>query len=165
MPVYLLESFKATPTEIGLIFGAMSMMSVAAQPVIGRWYSTGNGKTLVALGLAASAAVITVSMFMPSLLLTGLIFAMLGITIGFAITPMMPMLSDLYGGDAESNSQGLVYGIYNTLFSLGLAIGPFVGGVLVSSLSLPLTMFGQALLLLAISVCSYLLIKVPAQAR
>ncbi len=117
----------------------------------------------MALGLAGSAVVIVTSMFMPSLLLTGLVFAFLGITMGFAITPMLPMLSDLYGGDAKNNSQGFVYGIYNTLFSLGLAIGPFVGGILVVKLTLPLTMSAQALLLLIVGICSYLMIKEPTR--
>lgn len=165
MPVYLLESFKATPTEIGLIFGAMSMLSVAAQPFVGKLYGNTGSRMLVALGLAGSAAVIVVSMFMPSLLLTGAIFALLGATMGFAITPMLPMLSDLYGGDAKSNSQGFVYGMYNTLFSLGLAIGPFAGGILVAKLTLPLTLSAHALLLLIVGVCSYLMIKEPAHTR
>jgi len=102
---------------------------------------------------------------MPSLLLTGAVFALLGITMGFAITPMLPMLSELYGGDAKSNSQGFVYGIYNTLFSLGLAIGPFAGGILVAKLTLPLTLSAHALLLLIVGIGSYLVIKEPAHTR
>lgn len=161
MPVYLFESFQATPTSIGIIFGVMSMLSVAVQPIVGKLYSYRTGKTLVALGLATSAAVIAASMLMPSLSLTGTIFALLGATMGFAITPMLPLLSDLYGGNGKNNSQGLVYGIYNTLFSLGLAAGPFIGGVLVANLTLPLTMYSLAFLLILVGVFVYLFIRMP----
>ncbi len=101
---------------------------------------------------------------MPSFFLTAAVFSLLGITMGFSLTPMLPLLSDLYGGDGEGNSRGMVYGIYNTLFSLGLAIGPFAGGLMVARFSLPFTIYVQAALLVAAGIIAYLVIRQPAKA-
>ncbi len=66
------------------------------------------------------------------------------------------MFSDLYAG--EGGSQGFVYGIYNTLFSLGLVLGPFAGGVLITNLTLPVTLYGHAALLAAVGVLCYVFV-------
>lgn len=104
-------------------------------------YAKKGGRPLIAAGLICSAFVIAGSAAMPSFFLTAAIFSLLGITMGFALTPMLPLLSDLYGG--AGSSRGLVYGIYNTLFSFGLAIGPLAGGLLVASFTFRLTVFGH----------------------
>lgn len=159
MPVYLYKTFTATPTMIGLTFGTMSIFSMIAQPLAGKVYDARGGRLIVSAGLILSAFIMALSMIMPSLYLTSAIFALLGITMGFVLTPMMPLLSDLYGGDGENNSQGLVYGVYNTLFSLGLVVGPFAGGIIISKFMLPATIFGHALLLAIIGALCYAFIN------
>jgi MFS family permease len=159
MPVYMYEAFSATPTMVGLAFGAMALLSIAAQPIVGRLYDTIGGRSLIATGLACSSLVVAASAVMPSFLLTAAAFSLLGITMSFALTPMLPLLSDLYGG--EGNSRGMVYGIYNTLFSLGLAIGPFAGGLAVASFTFQYTLFGHAALLIAAGVGAYVTIRQP----
>jgi MFS family permease len=130
MPVYLYGTFSATPTMVGLAFGAMSLLSIASQPIVGRLYDRHGGRWLIAGGLLGSAAILAGCMLMPSFTLAAAVFSLLGITMCFALTPMLPLLSDLYGA---GNSLGMVYGIYNSLFSLGLAIGPLAGGLLVAA--------------------------------
>lgn len=165
MPVYMYDIFSATPTMVGLAFGAMSLLSIAAQPLVGRLYDLRGGRLLIAAGLVSSALVIAGCTLMPSFVLTAVVFSLLGITMGFALTPMLPLLSDLYGGDGESNSRGMVYGIYNTLFSLGLAIGPFAGGLMVAGFTLPVTLYVNAALLVAAGVVTYLAIRQPRKAN
>ena len=146
MPLYLFQKFAATPTLIGLTFGAMSLLNMVAAPVVGNLYDRFGGRGLITSGMILSGLLIAVTMLMPSMLLTILAFAAVGITINMALTPMLPLLTDLFGGD-EGSSQGFLYGIYNTLFSLGLTIGPFLGGALIVKYSMPLTVFGQSILL------------------
>lgn len=156
MPVYLFQNFSASPTAIGITFGCMSLLSAVTQPFAGRLYDRNGGRIIITAGLFASGAVLTVSMLMPSLALTAVVFALLGISVSFVLSPMMPLLSDLYA--QEGGSQGFVYGTYNTLFSLGLALGPFAGGLLVTNLSLPKTLFGHALLLAIVGVLCFVFI-------
>jgi multidrug resistance protein len=149
MPVYLYNTFAATPTAIGLAFGLMALLSAVTQPFAGRLYDRHGGKLLIAAGLFASAGVLTAAVLMPTLLLTAAVFALIGCTISFVLSPMMPMLSDLYGSGVKGGSQGFAYGVYNTLFSLGLALGPVAGGLAITHFSFPVTFYGQAVLLCA----------------
>jgi DHA1 family multidrug resistance protein-like MFS transporter len=155
MPVYLYQTFAATPTAIGIAFGFMSLLSAVTQPVAGRIYDRNGGRTIITAGLFCSGAVLAVSMLMPSLLLTAAVFALLGITISFVLSPMMPLLSDLFGSRKDGGSEGFVYGIYNTLFSMGLVLGPFAGGLLVTKASLPVTLYGHAALLAVVGILCY----------
>ena len=159
MPVYLLSSFSATPTIIGLTFGAMSFLSIIAQPFVGKLYNAYGPNKLISAGLVCSAFVITGSVLMPSLRTTAIIFSLLGATMGFALTPMLPLLSDLYGGKGDSNSKGLVYGVYNTLFSLGLAIGPLFGGLLIASYTFRDTVIGYSLILVVVGFAAFTVIR------
>ncbi len=158
MPVYMYDTFSAPPTVIGLAFGAMSLLSIVSQPLIGKLYDSYGGRSLIAAGLACSALVIAGAVSMPSLVLTISVFALLGITLGFALTPMLPLMSDLF---KESASRGLAYGIYNTLFSLGLAIGPLAGGLLIAGFTFRLTVLGHAILLAVLGIGAYLSIRKP----
>ncbi len=161
MPVYMYDVFQATPGMIGLAFGAMSLLSIVSQPIIGRLYDYFGGRTLISAGLACSALVIAGSVSMPSFLLAALVFSLMGITMGFALTPILPLMSDLFSG---GNSRGLVYGIYNTLFSMGLAVGPLAGGLLIASFSFRLIVQGHAVLLALLGAVSYLFIGRPKNA-
>ena len=158
MPLYLFQKFSATPTIIGIAFGVMSLLNMASALVVGKLYDRYGGRALLASGLILSGVIITALMMMPSLGLTIVVFAVLGIAISMALTPMLPLLTDLFGG-TENNSQGFLYGIYNTLFSLGLVIGPFLGGVLVVKLSLPLTVIGQSVFLVATGLLVFAVIR------
>jgi multidrug resistance protein len=159
MPVYLLRSFSATPTIVGLTFGSMSFLSIVAQPVVGKLYNAYGPNKLISAGLVCSAFVITGSVLMPSLRTTAIIFSLLGATLGFALTPMLPLLSDLYGGKGDSNSKGLVYGVYNTLFSLGLAIGPLFGGLLIASYTFRDTVIGYSFILVLVGFAAFTVIR------
>jgi DHA1 family multidrug resistance protein-like MFS transporter len=158
MPVYMYGAFSATPTIVGLAFGAMSLLSVISQPLAGRLYDLHGGRSLIAAGFIFSALIIACSVSMPSLLLTALVFSLLGVTMCFALTPMLPLMSDLFNA---GGSRGLVYGIYNTIFSLGLALGPLAGGLLIAGFTFRLTVLGYAVLLLATGVGAYLSIRQP----
>jgi DHA1 family multidrug resistance protein-like MFS transporter len=158
MPVYMYGAFSATPTMVGLAFGAMSLLSIISQPLAGRLYDLRGGRSLISAGFIFSALVIACSVSMPSLLLTALVFSLLGITMCFAMTPMLPLMSDLFNA---GGSRGLVYGIYNTIFSLGLALGPLAGGLLIAGFTFRLTVLGYAVLLLASGIGAYLSIRQP----
>lgn len=158
LPLYLFEKFSATPTAIGLTFGALSLVRMMSQPIIGRIYYRSGSNFMMPLGLMVSAIVIVTCMYMPSIVIIAAIFSLLGLTLNFALTPMLSLMSKLYGGDDETNTQGMVYGVYNTLFSVGLVLGPLIGGYVVTKSSLMVTMIGQAAILLAVGAACLMLV-------
>ncbi|MCD1293454.1 MFS transporter [Methanocella sp. CWC-04] len=161
MPVYFYEKFSATPTVIGLMFGLMAFLSMIAQPLAGKIYDRRGGGMMIPAGMMLTAAIITASTLMPSILLTGCIFSLLGVTTAIALMPMLPLISDLYGGNEKDNSYGLIYGAYNTLFSIGLAAGPFIGGISISFLGFPHTLYGFSLVLVIAGVIGSIYFKKP----
>ncbi|HTY92127.1 MAG TPA: MFS transporter [Methanocella sp.] len=163
MPVYMYDIFSATPTMVGLAFGAMSLLSIVFQPVVGRLYDLRVGRLLIAAGMLVSALVVAGCVSMPSFFLTAAVFSLLGITMCFALTPMLPLISDLYGGDGRGSSLGMVYGIYNTLFSLGLALGPFAGGLIAARYGFPFTAYAQAALLAIAGFITFLALRPHAR--
>ncbi|HMK46437.1 MAG TPA: MFS transporter [Methanocella sp.] len=158
MPVYLFQKFSATPTIIGIAFGAMSLLNMGAAPLVGKLYDRYGSRVLLSSGLILTGLIIAAMTITPSIELTIIAFALAGITISMGLTPMLPLLTDLFGGD-EKSSQGFLYGIYNTLFSLGLAIGPLLGGILVTRFSLPIAVLGQSTLLALTGLIFFLAIR------
>jgi MFS family permease len=158
MPVYLYDTFAATPTAIGLAFGFMALLSAVTQPFAGKLYDRHGGRVLITAGLFASAGVLAAAVLMPTLVMTAVVFALIGCTISFVLSPMMPLLADLYGSGVEGGSQGFAYGVYNTLFSLGLALGPFAGGLIITRFSFPVAFYGQAALLCGAGLLCYMFI-------
>jgi MFS transporter, DHA1 family, multidrug resistance protein len=155
MPVYLYQTFAASPTAIGLAFGLMALLGAVTQPFAGKLYDRHGGRKMITAGLFASALVLAVAMLMPTLALTAGVFALIGCAISFVLSPMMPLLADLYGNGAEGGSQGFAYGVYNTLFSLGLALGPLIGGLAITRFSFPAAFYGQAVLLCGAGLLCY----------
>lgn len=68
---------------------------------------------------------------------------------------MMPIMAGIY---RDQDSQGVAYGIYNTFFSIGLALGPFAGAALLGHYPLPAIFLLQAGVLGVMGVLGCLLI-------
>jgi len=131
---------------------------MGAAPVVGKLYDLYGSRILLSSGLILSGLILSVTMAMPSMELTIVIFALAGITISMGLTPMLPLMTDLFCGK-EHGLQGLLYGIYNTLFSLGLVIGPFLGGALITRAGMPMTMGGLSVLLILIGLLFFVAIR------
>jgi MFS transporter, DHA1 family, multidrug resistance protein len=152
LPVYLAESFAASPITIGIVIGALALTGSIFQPVVGRIFDRHGGRALIGSGLILSGLVLIAAMQPLSLVPVAVIVSLLGVTLALALVPVMPLLAGLY---RSQGSQGVAYGIFNTLFSVGLAAGPFAGAVLVTAVSLPAIFIGHALLLMVAGVAGY----------
>ncbi|WP_128693422.1 MFS transporter [Methanoculleus taiwanensis] len=137
LPVYLADSFASSPVVVGLVLGLLALVGVVAQPFAGRLSDRYGGHILVTVGLSLSGIALALVMAMPDLLLVAVAVSLMGITLSLALIPTMPLIADLYRGEG---AQGIAFGIYNTFFSVGLAVGPFAGALL-TGLLLPRTLF------------------------
>ncbi|MFA7199039.1 MAG: MFS transporter [Methanoculleus sp.] len=135
LPVYLHTAFSASPATIGLVFAALAVAAIIAQPAAGRVYDRhGCSRYLIGGGLLLSGVALVAVMQAPDLLLVAVAVFALGVALSCALVPVMPIMAGIY---RDRGSQGAAYGIYNTFYSLGLAAGPFAGAVLVVRWSLP----------------------------
>lgn len=127
--------------EIGLLFAAWGATALLCQPLIGAWSDRRGRQEPMILGLVAAAFLI------PGLFLaleSGWFFVLaLGVIIALsaALAPSMPLIADeLIHGQA-----GKAFGFYNVAFSIGLVLGPWLGGYVTERLHV----LGAALVLAA----------------
>jgi DHA1 family multidrug resistance protein-like MFS transporter len=156
LPVYLHDTFAASPAMIGLVFAVLAVATILAQPVAGRIYDRyGGSRYLIGGGLSFSGVAILAAVQAPALMLTVAAVFVLGVFLSCALVPVMPILSGIY---RDHGSQGAAYGIYNTFYSVGLAAGPFAGAALLGSLPLPAIFLSQAVFLAIVGVLIWILI-------
>lgn len=131
LPVYFNEKFSATPTIIGVMFGAISATSIIAQPLFGRLSDKLGRVSLIVTGMVATACVLPLLTFASTIKTSMLVMACMGITFGLMSAPSPPLLADAMNQRKGSASYGAAFGLYNTAFSLGYIIGPLAGGAFV----------------------------------
>lgn len=136
LPVYFHEKFAATPAIIGILFGAISATSIIAQPLFGSLSDKLGRIPLIISGLVATACVLPLLTFAPTIKISMLVMAGMGITFGLMTAPSAPLLADAISMQKEPAGYGAAFGLYNTAFSLGYIIGPLAGGTLVDVLGL-----------------------------
>lgn len=156
LPVYLHAAFSASPATIGLVFAVLAIAAAIAQPTAGRIYDRyGGSRYLIGGGLLLSGTAIFAAMQAPTLPLVAAAILVLGVTLSSALVPMMPIMAGIY---RDQDSQGVAYGMYNTFFSIGLALGPFAGAALLGHYPLPAIFLLQAAVLGVMGVLGCLLI-------
>ncbi len=128
LPGYFYEKFAAGSTVIGLLFGAISLTSIVAQPLFGMLSDKYGRVPLIQIGLAATAAAIPLLIVSPTIFTTALVMGGLGLSFGLMFAPSAPLLADAVMKDHRHAGYGAAFGIYNTAYSLGYLIGPIVGG-------------------------------------
>lgn len=156
LPVYLHAAFSASPATIGFVFAVLAVAAIFAMPAAGRVYDRyGGSRYLIGGGLILSGIAIAAAMRAPTLALVAVAVFVLGVTLSCVVVSVVPILSGIY---RNHGSQGAAYGIYNTLYSVGLSVGPFVGAGLAARLPLPAIFLLQAAVLTVMGVLGWFVI-------
>ena len=118
------HSSGANNSSIGMIVSAFAAAQLLTQIPVGRLSDRIGRRLLVAsgfIGVAIAAALYNVATS-PShfLLLQGLA----GISIGLVWPPIMALLTD----DVAPSERGTLMGVFNTIFFIGVGVGPLLGG-------------------------------------
>lgn len=130
LPLDLTTRLAAGPAIIGLVFGAATLANGAANPFLGALADRypGGQRRFMAGGLIASGGLMPVMIIPDSALGVAIALSVFAIAYGFVLVPALPelaALADRHGGGAYA----AVYGTFNIAYSLGMAVGPLVGGV------------------------------------
>ena len=150
LPLDLEERFGASPGLIGALFGVATLAYGLAAPLVGTLADRWGRRPTMALGVVLLAVALPLVAWLPALWLVGGALVVVSIAYGFALTPTLPALADAVdrrGGGAY----GAAYALFNEAYSVGMMVGPVLGGVLAEWLGLPL-----ALLLIGGAVLLYL---------
>jgi EmrB/QacA subfamily drug resistance transporter len=122
LTLYLQDALAHTPLEAGLLFLPMTLTSVVAAPVAGRFVTRLGIRTTAASGLALSAAGLLLTMGMSSG--GGFPLVLSGMVVGEAGFMLCNVALTIAGsGGAGEDRKGLSAGLLNTSIQLGNAWG------------------------------------------
>jgi multidrug resistance protein len=143
LPLVLEERWGLGPARIGLMFGAAAVFSAILHPVYGRLSDRWGGRRLMLAGLVAGAVLLPImnapgdwqSMTVSMVIVFG--------ALGLIVTPSLTYMADA-ASSAHLGSFGVVYGLYNVAWGIGLLIGPSLGGLLLQELGFTFLTLGWA---------------------
>jgi multidrug resistance protein len=133
LPLVLESRFALGPARIGLMFGAAAVASALLHPLYGRLSDRWGGGRLMVAGLVAGALLLPI-LNVP----TDWRFMTVSMVIVFGALSLIVTPSLTYMAEAASSaglgSFGVVYGLYNVAWAIGLLIGPALGGLMLQEL-------------------------------
>lgn len=155
LPNYYNGQFGLGILEIGLVFGVMGLVHAFSDIGIGYLSDRLGYPPFIFWGLLAGALCLPLVALAPVLPLSVLAVILAGVAAGAVLTPSQPLMYRLVSSRLEpdqGSGAGLAYGITNTCFSLGLLIGPTLGGALDNYLGLLASFVVFALLYLVVAL-------------
>ncbi len=139
-PVFLQENLGLGSTGIGLLFALTVLAYSVASPYTGKLADRISKKSVIALGLLATAVVAPMLVFSHNLALTAVLFALCGVSSALFETPTLLFIADRVSGGYGGEVYGTAFGIFNMAWAIGYLLGPAAGGFLASRHGLPATM-------------------------
>jgi MFS transporter, DHA1 family, tetracycline resistance protein len=147
------------PHHIGYLFAYVGVVAAVLQAgIVGALAKRFGERALIRAGLALMGAAFIVAGLVPPV---GLFLVMMGmIAVGSGL--ITPSLSSLVSVATPADEQGRILGVYQSLGSLGRAVGPFLVGLLydVVSPGAPLWAAGTVLVLASLAA-----VRVPRRER
>lgn len=142
LPLHLHQRFGLDSANVGLFFGIFSLTYALCQPLVGMLADRLGRKPLIAAGLLAEAALLPWLALAPTAAVQAAVMAALGLAVGTCSTPLLPLLAEsveklFYESTSKNpkavplnNPYGTAFGVSNTVYSLGLVLGPLTGTAL-----------------------------------
>lgn len=152
LPRYLVAAFQATPFQIGIVLSVFTLCYSLSSLYAARYWDRQRERSVtVALrsGLIVTAVVLPVAALPASAWGFALVIGLVGISMGYWMSPLMDMMSRAMEHSTASLAHGAIGALYNLTSSVGLAIGATGGGIAGDHFSLQI-------ILAAVAVCGIL---------
>jgi multidrug resistance protein len=129
LPLVLDARFGFGPTQIGLLFGTAALVSGLLHPAYGWLSDRWGGARLMRLGLIVAAIVLPGLPAAAGWRSSAVAMVAVSAALGLVVTPSLTYMAAVASA-AGLGSFGVVYGLYNVAWGVGLMVGPVAGGVL-----------------------------------
>jgi MFS transporter, DHA1 family, solute carrier family 18 (vesicular amine transporter), member 1/2 len=139
------------PASIGTLFGIAAVASTTMHPIYGRLSDRWGGRRLMLIGLIASAFVLPLLNFASDFRSAALAMVPMWIVFSMIVTPSLAYMAEVSSA-AGFESYGVVYGVYNMAWAVGLMVSPALGGFLLERAGLAGLTIGWSAFLLATSI-------------
>lgn len=151
LPNDLHRRFGLGSGGIGLVFTVAALGHTLTSPLMGRLSDRIGRTKVLRLGLVTALVVLPLPAFLPWVWAVGLAMVALGVNSSFLMSPCSPAVADQVER-MQSQSFASGFSMLNIAYSVGMMVGPLLGGVLVDAWS-----FGAALGAIGLSFACYLL--------
>jgi MFS family permease len=166
LPLDLTKRFKMSGEEIGLLFGLLSLTYTICQPVAGYVSDQIGRKKILIFGLVTTAVTAPFIAIAPTVLAECIAVSLFGIASAIISAPSLPLMAEsmdrvpqksepIKTNSEDDNTYGTSFGLLNTAYSLGLAVGPIAGGIITKNLSFSATMLLYAGILILVSIGAF----------
>jgi len=151
IPLRFESRLGLSPAEIGTMFGIAAIASSAMHPIYGRLSDRWGGRRLMMAGLAGFALMLPVMNLATDFRSAALVIVPTWMVFGMVITPSLAYFAQI-ASNAGVQAYGVVYGVYNVAWAVGLMAGPAAGGFLLERAGFGRLTVGWSVLLLAASL-------------
>lgn len=127
--VYSTDTVGITEAEVGYLFALNGLLVVILQFPIARWISRYRMTTVIALGSLFYAIGYGAVGFSTSLLM----LAMNMVIVTFGEMVVSPASMNLVSNLSPENERGRFMGVFGLVSSIGFALGPFAGGIILDA--------------------------------
>lgn len=127
IPLHTNAVWGLNPTQVGLLFLALSLPTLIANPLSGYLCDTRGSEWVVAFGLTLAIPwQVVLSVEGP----LALFIVSLAVSSFFVASSMTPLMSELatVSRSIEGVGYAHVYGAFNFIYGIGSALGPIIGG-------------------------------------
>jgi MFS transporter, DHA1 family, multidrug resistance protein len=129
LPLYCGDVLGLTVTELGWLFGLQTLTTIAVRPVLGFVSDRVGRRTVIVTGLTVCSGAVVLTSFATGL--TTIVIAILIYAAGVAATTAA---TSAYITDVTRRARyGAAHGVFGTIYDVGDALGPIVGGLLVTA--------------------------------
>lgn len=136
LPLDMDRRLGRSPSQIGLLFAAAALAHTFTSPLMGRLSDRIGRARVLRMGLAMTVVILPLPALVPQPWMVALAMMGLGSTASFIMSPCSPAVADQVER-LGSQSFASAFSILNLAYSVGLMVGPLVGGALVQGLGLP----------------------------
>lgn len=144
------EVLRLTPTQISINFTIFGIVGLIAQAlIIPRMTKRFGEKTMLRNALFVSIWTFLGFFFTRSLPMLIVVSIIHGLANGF----VNPLVQALLSKEVDAHSQGAIQGINASYMSIGMILGPIVGGILATTMTIPSPFFFGSLVVV---ICFFL---------
>ncbi len=144
LPIYAVTRAGLSELEAGLLWAVQIVITMLAKPMLGRLGDTQGRKAPIAWGLACCAVGLAAVPWLGSFWTLAVAALVFGLGEALVTSSSAALVADL----CRKRHYGAAMGTFGTIFDVGHASGPILGGVLVATLDYRLAFAVLAVILL-----------------
>ncbi len=139
LPLDMDARLKVGAPAIGLCFSGVALAHTATSPFMGALSDRIGRVKVLRIGLPLVAVLLPLPAILPNIWTVGLAMGALGVCASFIMSPCSPAIADqidLMGSKAFASG----FAVLNISYSVGMIVGPYLGGTLVTAFKLPIAL-------------------------